>query len=272
MPRRRHPKVFAISEAHGTRRGIYLLPNLLTSFGLMLGIYSMIESMQGSYLRAAVAIILAGVFDGLDGRVARLTNSTSRFGVEYDSLCDLVSFGVAPGLMIYGWALEPWGLWGWSAVGLYVICAAIRLARFNIMSAMPDTGYFLGLPVPASATMLSSLVIMYRYVGRSGLPDKHIFLLLITYALALLMVSSIPYPNFKHSQLYRRQPMGAFVGAVVMLTVAVAAWQVFVFTGVSTYVVCGPVLALWAWWKARDEQGEAGDGEGPGLTSSSTAT
>lgn len=118
----------------GPRRGVYLLPNILTSAGLFCGVFSLVQTMQGSYLRAALAILAAHVFDGLDGRIARMTNTTSRFGVEYDSLCDLVSFGVAPGLLIYSWSLVPWGAWGWSAIGLYVTCAAIRLARFNIMS------------------------------------------------------------------------------------------------------------------------------------------
>ena len=110
--------------------------------------------MQGNYTNAALAILAAQIFDALDGRVARMTNSTSRFGIEYDSLCDLVSFGVAPGLLIYKWALMPWGVWGWSAVGLYVICSAIRLARFNLLVGRVDPGFFLGLPVPGSAAML----------------------------------------------------------------------------------------------------------------------
>jgi CDP-diacylglycerol--serine O-phosphatidyltransferase len=224
------------------RRGIYLIPNLLTSGGLFCGVFSIVQTMDAHYTWAALAILAAHVFDGLDGRVARMTNTTSRFGVEYDSLCDLVSFGVAPALLIYKWALIPWGIWGWSATALLVTCAAARLARFNVLAGRIDGNYFMGLPVPASATMLASIVLMYRYVGRSGLPDKAVALLLLTYTLAILMVSTLSYPSFKQMQLHRRQPMSAFVVAVVLLTIAVAAYQVFIFGAISIYIASGPVL------------------------------
>ena len=235
----------------GPRRGIYLLPNLITSAGLLCGIFSIVQTMHGSYSRAALAILLANFFDILDGRVARMTNTTSRFGVEYDSLCDLVSFGVAPGLLIYKWALIPWGVWGWSAVGLYTICSATRLARFNVLSTRVESSHFLGLPVPASATLLASVVLMYRYVGRAGLPPKHVALLLLTYVLALLMVSSVPYTSFKKISIHKRQPVEAFIVAVTLLTVAVAAYQVFFFSFASVYVLSGPVLMAYAALQAR---------------------
>ncbi|MBI5505673.1 MAG: CDP-diacylglycerol--serine O-phosphatidyltransferase [Deltaproteobacteria bacterium] len=231
------------------RRGIYLLPNLITSAGLFCGIFSIVQTMQGSYTNAALAILAAHIFDSLDGRVARMTNSTSRFGTEYDSLCDLVSFGVAPGVLIYRWALIPWGVWGWSAIGLYVICSAIRLARFNILVGRIDPGYFMGLPVPGSATMLASVVLMYRYVGRSGLPPKQIALLLLTYALAFLMVSSIRYTSFKNLHLHGRQPLSTFILAVLLLSVAVAAYPLFIFVVISLYVLSGPTLAVRDWWR-----------------------
>jgi len=231
------------------RRGIYLLPNLITSAGLFCGIFSIVQTMQGAYTNAALAILAAYIFDSLDGRVARMTNSTSRFGTEYDSLCDLVSFGVAPGVLIYRWALIPWGVWGWSAIGLYVICSAIRLARFNILVGRIDPGYFMGLPVPGSATMLASVVLMYRYVGRSGLPPKQIALLLLTYALAFLMVSSIRYTSFKNLHLHGRQPLSTFILAVLLLSVAVAAYPLFIFVVISLYVLSGPVLGVREWWR-----------------------
>ena len=255
-PKRRERRL-ALLQDSVPRRGIYLLPNLITSAGLFCGIYSLVQTMQGSYANAALAILAAQVFDALDGRVARMTNSTSRFGIEYDSLCDLVSFGVAPGLLIYKWALMPWGVWGWSAVGLYVICSAIRLARFNLLIGHVDPDFFLGLPVPGSAAMLSSVVLMYRYVGRSGLPAKHVTLLLLTYALALLMVSTVRYPSFKNLALHGRQPLSRFVVAVLMLSFALAAYPAFIFTGISFYVASGPVMALVAWRKGQHAFGDA---------------
>jgi CDP-diacylglycerol--serine O-phosphatidyltransferase len=176
-----------------------------------------------------------------------------------------VSFGVAPGLLIYKWALVPWGVWGWSAVGLYVICSAIRLARFNLLVGRSDPGFFLGLPVPGSALMLSSVVMMYQYVGRSGLPPKHIALLLLTYALALLMVSTVRYTSFKNLKLHGRQPLSSFVIAVLLLSFAVAAYKPFIFTGISLYVLSGPWMALMALRRGEKPFGEAlgEDEEGP---------
>lgn len=259
-PRRREARLSLLQDAV-PRRGIYLLPNLITSAGLFCGIFSLVQTMQGRYADAALAIMAAQVFDALDGRVARMTNSTSRFGIEYDSLCDLVSFGVAPGLLIYKWALMPWGVWGWSAVGLYVICSAIRLARFNLLVGRVDPGFFLGLPVPGSAAMLASVVLMYRYVGRSGLPPKHVALLLLTYALALLMVSTVRYSSFKNLKLHGRQPLSTFVIAVLMLSFAVAAYPLFLFTGISLYVASGPAMAVMAWRGGQRAFGDAGTDE-----------
>lgn len=258
MTTKKRERRLALLQEAVPRNGIYLLPNLITSMGLFCGIYSLVQTMQGAYVYAALAILVAHIFDGLDGRVARMTNSTSRFGIEYDSLCDLVSFGVAPGLLIYKWALVPWGVWGWSAVGLYVICSAIRLARFNLLVGRVDPGFFLGLPVPGSATMLAAVVLMYRYVGKSGLPPKQVALLLLTYALALLMVSTVRYPSFKHLKLHGRQPMSSFVIAVALLSFALAAYPLFIFTGISLYVASGPVLALRAWRRGERAFGDAG--------------
>lgn len=260
-PNRRERRLALLQDAV-PRRGIYLLPNLITSAGLFAGIYSLVQTMQGNYQYAALAILVAQIFDSLDGRVARLTNSTSRFGVEYDSLCDLVSFGVAPGLLIYKWALMPWGVWGWSAVGLYVICAAIRLARFNLLVGRVDPGFFLGLPVPGAAAMLASVVLMYRYIGRSGLPAKHVTLLLLTYALALLMVSTVRYTSFKNLKLHGRQPMSSFVIAVLLLSFAIAAAPLFIFTGISLYVASGPTMAVIAWRHGKAAFGDQGGHDG----------
>ena len=229
----------------GFNRGVYILPNLLTTAGLFCGIFSIAQTLERFYFTAALAILAALIFDILDGRVARLTKTTSAFGVEYDSLCDLVSFGVAPGLLIYRWALQPWGVWGWLATALIVCCAALRLARFNTMVSENSGGYFMGLPVPASATLLSSFVLMYSYMGRSGLPDKHVALLLVTYALAALMVSNLPYPSFKHMKLHKRQPLWLLVLAIIGLKFVIARFELLVFLIAGAYILSGP--SVWAW-------------------------
>ena len=137
------------------KRGVYLLPNLVTTGGLFAGFYGIVATMKGDYQLAAWFILISAVFDALDGKVARLTGTTSRFGVEYDSLVDLVSFGVAPGLLMYSWALQPFGKFGWLAAFLYVVCGALRLARFNIQVNTVESRRFVGLPVPAAAGMVA---------------------------------------------------------------------------------------------------------------------
>ena len=153
-PRRRKPLI----EQSLRERSIYLLPNLFTTAALFAGFYAIVQAMNGKFEHAAVAILIAMVMDGLDGRVARLTNTQSAFGAEYDSLSDMVSFGVAPALVIYVWALKPLGKLGWIAAFIYCACAALRLARFNTKLDDSDKRYFQGLPSPAAAALLASLV------------------------------------------------------------------------------------------------------------------
>jgi CDP-diacylglycerol--serine O-phosphatidyltransferase len=246
--RRRHLRL-AAGRRRIAPRGIYILPNLLTSAGLFCGIFSIAQTMDGFYFTAALAVLAAMLFDGVDGRVARITHTTSRFGIEFDSLCDLVSFGVAPSLLIYRWALVPWGVFGWLATALFVCCAAVRLARFNLLVGKTHADYFVGLPVPAASSALASIVLIYNYLGHFGLPDKQIALLLVTYALAVLMVSTVPYPSLKHLDLHKRQPLWILVAAVVVLQLFVARYDLFLFTGAMTYVASGP--ALWAWHHLR---------------------
>lgn len=230
-------------------RGIFLLPNLLTSGGLFCGVFSIAQTMEGFYFTAALAVLAAMLFDGLDGRVARITHTTSRFGIEFDSLCDLVSFGVAPGLLIYRWALMPWGMFGWLATALFICCAAVRLARFNLLVGKVDGKYFAGLPVPAASAALASIVLIYNYLGHFGLPDKHIALLLVTYALAVLMVSNVPYPSFKNINLHGRQPLWILVAAVVVLQLFIARYDVFLFSGAVAYLASGP--AIWGYHRLK---------------------
>jgi CDP-diacylglycerol--serine O-phosphatidyltransferase len=222
------------------RRGVYILPNLITTAGLFCGFYSVIASMRGDFLVAAVAIMAANVFDALDGRIARVTKSTSQFGVEYDSLSDLVAFGVAPAVLVYCWALVPWGTWGWLAASLYLTCGALRLARFNVQYDNVEKRHFIGLPIPAAAEMIASTVLVYYYFGGQGATYRHLIVLLMVYALAGLMVSNVRYFSFKEIDIHRRQPFWVLVAIIVLLKVFIAEPQLFLFGGFFAYVFSGP--------------------------------
>jgi CDP-diacylglycerol--serine O-phosphatidyltransferase len=157
----------------------------------MCGFFSVLSTFNGEYVRAALFIIFAHILDGIDGYAARLTKTTSQFGVELDSLADVVSFGVAPAILAYFWALVPWGNWGWLAACTYVVCGALRLARFNVQAKGVAKGHFVGLPIPAAAEMIVSTVLLYYYLGGEGAPNKQITLLLDLRAGAA-MVSGFP--------------------------------------------------------------------------------
>ena len=147
------------------KKGIYLIPSLFTTGNLICGFFSIISTFNGEYLQAAVLIILAHLLDGMDGYVARLTKTTTQFGVEFDSLADLISFGLAPAILVYYWALVPWKTWGWLAACLYVVCGALRLARFNVQIKSVEKSHFVGLPTPAAAEMIVAIVLMYFFLG-----------------------------------------------------------------------------------------------------------
>lgn len=223
------------------QKGVYILPNLFTTAGLFLGVYAIIKASHGEFLTAAIAIVVAHLCDGLDGRIARLTNTTSQFGVEYDSLADLVAFGVAPGVLAYRWALEPWGAWGWLAVSLFVACGALRLARFNVQTSHVEKRMFVGLPIPAAADMIAATVLIYYFFGGQGATNKHLVLLLLVYGLALLMVSNVRYYSFKDLDLRARMPFYAMVGMIILVMLVVAQPEILFFLGVIAYVGSGPV-------------------------------
>lgn len=231
------------------RKGVYLLPNLITTAGLFAGFYSIICSFHADFLWAAIAILIANVFDVLDGRVARLTNSTSRFGIEYDSLSDLVAFGVAPGILVYRWALEPWMTWGWLAASLYVACGALRLARFNVQFDNAEKRHFVGLPIPAAAEVIATTVLLYYRFGGEGETHKHAIILLVTYALAALMVSNLKFFSFKETELYRRQPFWILIAVIVLLKLIIAEPQIMLFMGFSLYASSGPLR--WVFVRGR---------------------
>ncbi len=231
------------------RKGIYIIPNLFTSGNLFCGVFAVISVFNAEYGMAAIAILVASIFDSLDGKLARLTKTTSRFGVEYDSLADLVSFGVAPGLLIYSWALSGYGRLGWVAVFLYIVCGALRLARFNVQVSGPEAKDFVGLPIPAAASLIATSVMLDNYILHFGKEIRPALILALTYLLAFLMVSNLRYRSFKKFNLKDRKPFSLLVSLVLVLLVLVTAPQVMLFSLFAIYVLSGitekPIVALY---------------------------
>lgn len=225
------------------KKGIYVLPNLFTSASLFGGFYAIISAIQGRYETAAIAILVSGLFDALDGKIARYTRSTSQFGTEYDSLSDLVAFGVAPGVLAFQWALEPFGRLGWLACFMYLICGALRLARFNVQKNSLEASYFKGLPIPAAAGFIASVVLMTKALG--GLADtRHLFLIVLMYVLSFLMVSTIEYLSFKEFELFRQKPFNVLVGVILTLIVIAYEPRIMLFFLLAAYVISGPFVTL----------------------------
>jgi len=230
------------------RKGIYLLPNLFTSANLLSGFFSMIAASNGRYGQAALAILVAVVLDCVDGKVARLTNSSSAFGVEYDSLADLLSFGVAPGWLLYAWALRYFEPLGWVAAFLFIICGALRLARFNVQASGVQKYVFTGLPIPAAASVVASAVLLSHHPDggfHSGLAIDHPLLLgLAVYVLALLMVSKFRYRSFKRIRVKRAWSIPLLcIGLLALVGVALAP-EIALFSLSLGYALSGPVETL----------------------------
>lgn len=227
-----------------TSSKFYPLPCLITCCSLFSGFYSIIASINGHFFSAAVAILIAAVFDCLDGRVARMTQSTSTFGMELDSLCDLVSFGVAPALLAYLWALTPYGRYGWLAAFLYVATTALRLARFNSQAAStgPD---FVGLPCPAAAMLIATTVMFSRFLGATD-TVKHVSILLLVYILSYLMVSNHRYLSFKQVDIKKGKTFQIVVFMLLFLILLATEPPVTLFVVALIYVLSGPALALHA--------------------------
>ena len=234
------------------RRGIYLLPNLFTTGGLLAGYFAIVSAIGGRYVDAAIAVFVAGVLDGVDGRVARMTNTQSAFGVQYDSLSDLVSFGLAPSLVMYTWSLDLlkgygplWGKVGWAAAFLYAACAALRLARFNTQVGVADKRWFLGLASPAAAGLLMAWVWTIEQQGIDA--GRLVFAsLAITILAALLMVSRVRYWSFKAGPANVRVPFVWIVLAMaLMVSLVVFNARALLAIGVA-YVASGPLLWLFS--------------------------
>jgi len=230
-------------------KGIYILPNLFTTGNLFCGVFAIRAGFKKEYISAAMAILIASIFDSLDGKLARMTKTTSHFGLEYDSLSDVVSFGVAPGFLFYSWGLTGFGRLGWIALFLYIACGAMRLARFNAYSAVSESDRFVGLPIPAAAALVATLIIFDDYLLHFGKEVRPIVVLSMTYALAFLMVSTLPYRSFKNLRLRDQKPFSALVATVLVILVVFVAPQVMAFGITLLYVISGiiekPVVVLY---------------------------
>lgn len=235
------------------RKGIYLLPNLVTTAALFSGFFAILAAMNGQFEKACIAVYVAMLLDGLDGRVARWTNTQSEFGEQYDSLSDLVSFGLAPALVAYQWALIfmrdtsiSWGKLGWMAAFIYVACAALRLARFNTQITQVDKRYFIGLPSPASAGIVVGMIWMLHDLEFAG-KDFQIATLVITILAGLLMVSNIKYNSFKDIDLKSKVPHLTILGIILVFALVQVAPPIVLFLVFLAYALSGPVF----WVKNR---------------------
>ena len=227
-----------------TKRGVhvYILPNLFTTGNMFFGFFSMVQSLKGNFLMAAYAIVAAAVFDLLDGRVARLTHATSKFGMEYDSLSDLVSFGVAPAILLYLWALRPFERYGWLACFVYMACGALRLARFNVQSTSIEKKYFQGLPIPMAAGIVATSVVAANEAGISA--EHNVWALGMAILLGFVMVSSFRYRSFKDMDFKQRKPFfSLIIGLVVLVFIAIKP-EVNLFIAFITYAVLGAVFGI----------------------------
>jgi CDP-diacylglycerol--serine O-phosphatidyltransferase len=238
------------------KKGIYLLPNLFTTGNLLCGFSSIVAAINEQYTRAAIAILIAVCLDYLDGKVARMTNSSSAFGLEYDSLADLLSFGMAPGLLLYAWTLQQFGHFGWLAAFLFVICGAVRLARFNVQATDTQQYTFTGLPIPAAAGLLASAVLLCRQLYGdfdASEMDRPLLIVLIVYALAFLMISNFKYRSFKRIQVKPPWPLHYLIGGVVALILLILMPEVSLFLIFLGYALSGPVELLIRRRKPKEE-------------------
>jgi len=258
LPFGEHIEEVSVNGKKVRHRGVYFLPNLFTTGALFAGFYAIVSAMDGNFTAAAVAIFVAMILDGLDGRVARMTNTSSAFGEQYDSLSDMVSFGLAPALVMFSWALSGLGKLGWAAAFLFAACAALRLARFNTQIGKVDKKYFVGLASPPAAAFIASTVWFFHGGGVSTVAA--VFAALATAAAGVLMVSNVRYYSFKDIDFRGRVPfvmMLAVVGFFVVVSVNPPLVLLIIST---TYAASGPGIWLWQRRKslmARRRKGSA---------------
>jgi CDP-diacylglycerol--serine O-phosphatidyltransferase len=221
------------------RQGIFLFPSLLTTANLFCGFFSLLLAVDQRYTEAALAIFVAMIMDLLDGRVARLMKATSQFGLEYDSLADVISFCVAPAFLLYSFALRPLGRAAWFGAFLFVICGALRLARFNVQTSSVDRRFFVGLSTPAAAGVAAALVVLLQ--GETPIPAVRVAIAVATYVLALLMVSTFRYWSFKEIGFARRRPVETLLVVVLAGMIVATMHEIFLFLVFGGYALSGPV-------------------------------
>lgn len=247
-----------LKQSRLRRRGIYLLPNLFTTAALFAGFYAIVQAMNGNFEQAAIAIFVAMVLDGLDGRVARLTHTQSEFGAEYDSLSDMVSFGVAPALIMYEWALKEMGQWGWIAAFIYCTCAALRLARFNTNIDVLDKRFFQGLPSPAAAALMAGLIWVMLDFQVAGTDIKWLAFIVTLFA-GLTMVSNIPFYSGKEINLKKRVPFVTILFLVLFFFVLIPSHPpVVLFCLFACYAFSGYFMKIWRFSRGKKSSGSAG--------------
>jgi CDP-diacylglycerol---serine O-phosphatidyltransferase len=244
------PNVGEIEQRQKRARGIYLLPNLFTTAALFGGFYAVLASMNGQFEKAAIAIFVSMVLDGLDGRVARLTHTQTAFGAEYDSLSDMVAFGLAPALVMFQWALVDLGKLGWLAAFIYTAAAALRLARFNSQLDTADKRFFTGLPSPSAAAVMAGSVWVAVDNGVKG-ADVTWLAAVLTALTGLLMVSNIRFHSFKQIDFRGKVPFFAVVGVMLAFAVVLSEPAAVLFAVFASYTVSGPLFATRRWLRRR---------------------
>ena len=229
------------------RKGIYLLPNSLTMCGMLAGFYAILASLKGDFVHSAWAIMIATIFDGLDGWVARLTNSTTRFGIELDSLSDVIAFGVAPAVMIYHYSLAEFGRIGWAASFLFVGCGALRLARYNVQMGSTEKKSFTGMPIPGAAAVVASTVLFYN-VQKWQAAGSH-FVLILIFVLSLLMVSTLKFHGAKELNFRKRKPFWILVAIILAFAVFIMQPEPALFAFLMIYLSVGIVENIYLYSK-----------------------
>ena len=224
------------------RKGIHILPSLFTTGNVFCGFYAFVAVLNEQFYFAAWAIVAGMIFDGLDGRIARLTTTTSAFGEQYDSLADIITFGMAPAFLAYSWVLKPFGRLGWMAAFLFLLCAALRLARFNVTKPEIRSEHFVGLPSPASAVVIASIVIAFEDLFATRI--NPFIMVMVVYALAFLMVSNIKYPAFKRFDFKKRVVFSRFLFVILFIYVLATIPRVALFILGVTYAIIGPIGLL----------------------------
>ncbi|WP_272701238.1 CDP-diacylglycerol--serine O-phosphatidyltransferase [Desulfovibrio sp. Fe33] len=234
-----------VEEKLPRHKSVYLLPNLLTTASLFVGFLGLIWAIQGDITSCALCILASCVFDGLDGKVARITNSQSEFGVQLDSLADLVAFGVVPAVMSYLWLLNDFGRLGLMAAFLFMACGALRLARFNVQAATTSKKHFVGLPIPAAACTLATLVLFSEYVPQEYMHSVvSVGALVLVYVLSFFMVSTIRFYSFKEISAFKAHPFSWMVTAILLFSLIASRPKVLGFVFFLGYLVSGPLYTL----------------------------